>query len=438
MTAPVSRDEFEIAIVCALAVEYNAVSLVIDQFWDEGGDRYKKAVGDPNTYTTGRIGAFDVVVALLPSMGKASAAGAAASLRSSYPELKLALLAGICGGVPKAATDNEVLLGDVVISKTVVQYDLGRQFPDDFATKDTLGRPTKNIRNLVAFLETELARERLEQRTAFFLEQLQRTAIQKRRRANYRYPGADNDILFEATYRHKHQVSAQCRDAVCQEGSDAVCQQSRQLSCDELRCDGNYVVRRERLETNRQLEGDGRSKEAQAPSIFIGRVGSGDTVVKSGEHRDRNAERHGVVAFEMEGAGVWDEVPCIVIKGVCDYADSHKNKRWQDFAAATAASAAKALLERYTQTDKPPRSRLTEQAGIEASTESSFHAHVTAPNTRAPSTPSHNSSLKTYRAIPFTRNGDIILRPDLFAELDRLLPLIPDHSAALWGLGGSG
>ncbi len=28
----------------------------------------------------------------------------------------------------------------------------------------------------------------------------------------------------------------------------------------------------------------------------------------------------------MEGAGVWDEVPYIVIKGICDYADSHKNK----------------------------------------------------------------------------------------------------------------
>jgi nucleoside phosphorylase len=41
-----------------------------------------------------------------------------------------------------------------------------------------------------------------------------------------------------------------------------------------------------------------------------------------------------------------------VVKAVCDYADSHKNKLWQDFAAATAATAAsvtKALLERYIQ-----------------------------------------------------------------------------------------
>jgi hypothetical protein len=84
-----------------------------------------------------------------------------------------------------------------------------------------------------------------------------------------------------------------------------------------------------------------------SPEIFIGRIGSGNTVMKSGEGRDRIAARHDLIAFEMEGAGAWDEVPCVVAKGICDYADSHKNKAWQDFAAATAASVAKAILGRY-------------------------------------------------------------------------------------------
>ncbi|PKS11713.1 hypothetical protein jhhlp_001701 [Lomentospora prolificans] len=52
----------------------------------------------------------------------------------------------------------------------------------------------------------------------------------------------------------------------------------------------------------------------------------------------------------MEGVGVWDEVPCVVVKGVCDYPDCHKQKGWQNFGAATTDSAAEALLERYTQT----------------------------------------------------------------------------------------
>ncbi|PGH29263.1 hypothetical protein GX50_07978 [[Emmonsia] crescens] len=46
----------------------------------------------------------------------------------------------------------------------------------------------------------------------------------------------------------------------------------------------------------------------------------------------------------MEAAGLMDVIPCLVIRGICDYADSHKNKRWQDYAAAIAAAYAKELL----------------------------------------------------------------------------------------------
>jgi nucleoside phosphorylase len=51
-----------------------------------------------------------------------------------------------------------------------------------------------------------------------------------------------------------------------------------------------------------------------------------------------------VLCVEMEAAGLMDEFSCLVIRGVCDYADSHKNKRWQPYAAATAAAYAKELL----------------------------------------------------------------------------------------------
>jgi len=42
--------------------------------------------------------------------------------------------------------------------------------------------------------------------------------------------------------------------------------------------------------------------------------------------------------------GLMDTFPCLVIRGICDYADSHKSKRWQPYAAATAAAYAKELL----------------------------------------------------------------------------------------------
>lgn len=51
-----------------------------------------------------------------------------------------------------------------------------------------------------------------------------------------------------------------------------------------------------------------------------------------------------------------DSFPCLVIRGICDYADSHKNKIWQPYAAATAAAYAKELLHTIpgTEVNKMP------------------------------------------------------------------------------------
>jgi nucleoside phosphorylase len=48
--------------------------------------------------------------------------------------------------------------------------------------------------------------------------------------------------------------------------------------------------------------------------------------------------------FRMEAAGLMNHFPCLVIRGICDYSDSHKNKVWQGYAAMTAAAYAKDLL----------------------------------------------------------------------------------------------
>lgn len=342
---PNSRDDFEIAIICAVAVEYDAVTLLIDKFWDEDGDKYGRAIGDQNTYTTGRMGSFDIVLVLLPETGKVSAASAASSFRSSFPKITLALLVGICGGVPYTKDNEEILLGDVVISKTVVQYDLGRRYHEKFLTKETLedkiGRPCTNIRSILAVMETNQGRERLENRAAVLLEQLQIHAGQKKMRklVKFEYPGKLKDRLFEPSYVHKHQVLLPYR--CCDE---VPCEHSHTLSCDDLGCEDEHLVQRQRL-----------NDQARNLSIFIGRFGSGDTTLKSGIYRDQIAQLHGLLAFEMEGAGIWNELPCIIVKGISNYADGHWNAdpNWQHFAAATAAATARALIERYPKTDKP-------------------------------------------------------------------------------------
>lgn len=344
---PSSREDFEVAIICALPLEYDAVALLFDEFWDEDGDPYKRAAGDPNNYRTGRIGKHDVVLALLTHMGKVNAASAAAHMRTSYRGLRLVILAGICGGVPFSGQE-EILLGDVVISKTLIQYDFGRRYPDEFLRKDTvqdnLRKCDRNTSNLLAMFDTANGRDKLRDKTSQFLKQLQERALGDQ--SKYDYPGISEDRLFESSYRHKHRNSTICNCSKCHGRRDPVCDEALGLSCDELGCDGDYLVPRKRRRVQDEQD------KATTPAIHIGAVASGDTVMKSGEDRDRIAGQEGVIAFEMEGAGVWEEIPCIVVKGVCDYADCHKNKKWQNYAAATAAAASKAILERYIQTER--------------------------------------------------------------------------------------
>ncbi|KAJ4052197.1 hypothetical protein NW756_001631 [Fusarium oxysporum] len=126
------------------------------------------------------------------------------------------------------------------------------------------------------------------------------------------YPGSTKDRLFEASYHHTED----------------------QKSCEQLGCNGGLILR-SRLEI---------AGARPTPDVHVGLMASGDSVLKSGKDRDRIAAAEGVIAFETEGAGVWDSFPCIVVKGACDYADSHKSKVWQRYAAATAAACAKAFL----------------------------------------------------------------------------------------------
>lgn len=338
---PTSRADFRIAVICALAREADAVTLLFDEFWDDDGDVFGRGRGDTNTYVTGRLGIHNVVLVTAPAIGTTNAASTAICLRFSFPGVKLALLIGVCGGIPKINGCN-VFLGDVVISRTLIQYDYGRQYPGHFAVKntidDSLSRANKDTRGLLASVETEFGRRRLEAKAMDHLKDLQEAAIREQRRAEYHYPGMIRDKLYSPSYCHVHQTACD----TCCGGSTPICEVATKASCKDLGCNDAYLVKRERPDTG----------SSHKPALYIGRLGSGNTVMKSGEDRDRVSAEHGIIAFEMEGAGAWDEVPCLVVKGICDYSDSHKNKAWQDYAAATAAAVGRALLERYILEDE--------------------------------------------------------------------------------------
>ncbi|OCK75506.1 putative kinesin light chain, partial [Lepidopterella palustris CBS 459.81] len=409
---PRDRNDFDIAIICALTIESDAVEALFDEIW-EGDCAYGKAPTDPNFYTTGRIGVHNVVLAFMPSMGKGTSASVAANFRSSFPRITLGLVVGICGGVPIGTDKKEILLGDIIISTGLVQYDFGRQYPENFVIKDTLedslGRPNSEIRSFLKKMAGFRSRQLLANRTSTFLDEL----CNKEGLQESKYPGADEDKLYEPTYRHKHQGLTSCTIcAECKGSQDKVCEDALRLFCSELGCSDDRQVPRNRLRNAEPTATSGTSKceavEAQMPLIHFGRIASGDMVMKSGSHRDEVASVEEVVAFEMEGAGVWDNFPTIVIKGVCDYADSHKNKRWQGYAAAAAAACTKALLKEWTITDKREHSV--------------------------------DHSIPRYHwTVPFERNAHFVgcdsqikeLEAKLFAE-DRC------QKVAIYGLGGVG
>lgn len=342
---PKYRSDFKIAIICALTLESDAVQDVFDNRWDEV--KYGKTPGDPNQYTTGVIGCHNVVVVHMPGMGKSNGASAAANCRASFPSLGLVLVVGICGGVPFPKNGVEIVLGDVVISDGLIQYDLGRQFPDKFIRKhDTIARPNSEILSFLAKMKGRWNMKKLRERTSAHLEFL-RSATELDAIADY--PGAWRDKLYEPNYRHKHQATPTCDVCNgCQSRNDPVCEASLTLDCETLQCDDKHLIARQRLAV---LADKNENKITSAePFIHFGLYASGDKVMKSGEEREIIAKEEGVIAFEMEGAGVWEGFPgrCLVVKGVCDYADSHKNKRWQIYAAATAAACTKSLLESWS------------------------------------------------------------------------------------------
>lgn len=302
---PTSRDDFEIAIFCALTLEADAVCALFDADWDDEDNPYDKAAGDPNAYSIGAIGRHNVVVAHMGGMGKVSASIVAGNLTKSFPNIKLALAVGITGVIPFRPDGQEIILGDVIISTGIIQYDFGRQLEHGVVRKDTLldslGRPNLEIRNILAKLKGIQGYKSI---TANMMEYL--SILQRNEQLDALYTGKTNDKLYKTKY-----------------GSI------------DLGSGCGSTVSRYRLQTS----------DNPTPVIHFGLLASGDLIMRSSADRDRIANAEGVLGFEMEGAGVWDSFPSVVvIKGACDYADSQKTKIWQRYAAATASACTKSFL----------------------------------------------------------------------------------------------
>jgi nucleoside phosphorylase len=316
------------------------------------------------------------VIMILPEAGKVAASTAASQCKPSFPNIELCLVVGICGGIPSYTRNDEehsIVLGDVVISKKMVQYDRGRQYSDHFEYSRTTKEPKTALLTLLNRLSGSHGGERLEAAAERHLLRLARSKKDGGVGASALYPTVpEEDTLFAASYRHRHPEVASCPVcASCNSMMDPVCPAALRSSCAGLGCDKAAIIRRvTTVSSMRSMSGDRIVPTTSddpvmsstittifrppgRPRVHFGMYASGDRVIKSGQERDRIvAEYQGddVLAFEMEGAGAWDQFPgsVLVIKALSDYADCHKGAGFQRYAAACAAACAYAFLEEWS------------------------------------------------------------------------------------------
>lgn len=99
-------------------------------------------------------------------------------------------------------------------------------------------------------------------------------------------------------------------------------------------CDATALVERLSRKNTRQVE------------VHYGIIASANTVMKNATERDRYATdpEIGALCFEIEAAGLMNHFRCLIIRGISDYSDSHKNDDWRRYSALTAAAYARELL----------------------------------------------------------------------------------------------
>jgi ankyrin repeat protein/nucleoside phosphorylase len=229
--------------------------------------------------------------------GTINAAIVLTELKRTFPSVRLGLMVGIGGGVPSRA---DIRLGDIVVGTRVMQPDLGKIVGDGQFLRTAIPRSLDQFlgKVLTAFrTEHDLKPSRV---PLILQEKLEG-------HPDYRRPNAP-DRLFDATYNHQTTIP----------------------NCDH--CDPARLVYRS-------------PRKSDDVEIHYGAVASGNYVMKSGTMRDDIARELDVICFEMESAGMMDILPCLPIRGICDYSDTHKSKEWQKYAAATAAAYARELLE---------------------------------------------------------------------------------------------
>lgn len=316
-TKHLSCADYHVAWICPVAdLELLPARLMLDE--EHPTPPYDTHY-DENTYICGTINGHAVVVATCPQgeTGNVNAGRLTGPMLKTFPNIRMAVLVGIGGGIPRLEVSEDPLenvhLGDVVVGwpgdgkPACVYHDRGRAKVDgQFEMVGTMQNPDWRLTNALGILASDHDLDR-----TTFEDQLARLQRHKNKK-KFAYPGLEYDRLFKAGYRHIGDYRSKC-----------------------MACDQSELVQRPQ-----------RTKEGQQTLVFHqGRIATGNSVIQDGERRDEISVRcDGALCVEMEAAGVDANRRCLIVRGISDYADSHKSDMWRSYAAGNAAAFTRELL----------------------------------------------------------------------------------------------
>jgi nucleoside phosphorylase len=292
MALSLPPEDYTVGWICAIPTELIAAKAMLDK---THGPLKSLPKHDENNYTLGNIGPHNIALACLPFYGTNNAAVAGKSMQNTFPNLRFGLMVGVGGGIP--SDTNDIRLGDIAVSTPsgqnggVIQYDMGKEEEGGFRRTGFLNSPPTLLLTAINSLRAMRGLEKN-------ITKIVNAAFEddEDEEEEWRFPVSASDALFKA-------------DSV---GAEKMA---------------------ERV-----------PRKTKNPKCFYGTIGSGNSVIKSAKERDLLAQQDRLICFEMEAAGLMNFFKCIVIRGICDYADKRKHKEWQPYAAAVAAAYAKLLL----------------------------------------------------------------------------------------------
>ncbi|THX36240.1 hypothetical protein D6D10_06833 [Aureobasidium pullulans] len=363
--------EYTVGWICALTTEYTAARVFLDREHDPPKPECI-AASDDNAYTLGEIANHKIAIAVLPhgEYGTSSAATVATKMLNSFPNIRVGLMVGVGGGAPTA--ENDIRLGDIVVSSPrggtggVYQYDYGKRIQNsEFKSTGHLNQPPSAVLTAMSKLKSryETDGHRIHESIEAILKS------KPRLKKKYGCPGREHDVLYASNIVHPLDTPERdCRESCTTQSHDSINNHKRTVNGK-----GSAVPDHEqkRDDPSRASDTADPKEEDQAhqdtcevrshnivyrqerslvededdPAIHYGTIASGNSLIKDAHLRDELAKKKGIMCFEMEAAGLMNQLPCLVVRGICDYSDSHKNKEWQGYAAMTASAYTMDLLK---------------------------------------------------------------------------------------------